>query len=184
MKEEQPVYAGFLRRLAAGAIDWSLVLLFSTGASTATLPWSDGAFAAIVVLGGSALATLAYFTIGWARWGRTLGMRAARLVLRRTADGAAVGGRRAALRALVAVASGASGFLALALVLSDRRESGYSGADLAVAGAALLWAEVSVAGHLWQLVDRRKQSWQDKLFGLVVVRSASTRRGGARPRTA
>jgi uncharacterized RDD family membrane protein YckC len=172
LTEQPPAYAGFLRRLAAGAIDWSLVLVLATAASIAVLPWIGGTPAAILALGGTALATFAYFAIGWARWSQTLGMRAAGILVRQYESGCAVGGRRAALRALVALASGVSAFLALALVVADRPDGGYSGADLAVTGAALLWAEVSVAGHLWQLVDRRKQSWQDKLFGLVVVHTS------------
>jgi uncharacterized RDD family membrane protein YckC len=172
LTEQPQAYAGFLRRLAAGAIDWFLLFLFLTAASFATLPWVGGAAAATAVLGGTALATIAYFAAGWVRRGQTLGMRATGIVVRRREDGEALGSRRAVLRSLVALASGASGFLALALAFGDRPESGYSGVDLAVAGAALLWAEVSVAGHLWQLVDRRKQSWQDKLFGLVVVHAS------------
>jgi uncharacterized RDD family membrane protein YckC len=168
---EASAYAGFRRRLAAGAIDWLLVFVVLSAASVAAVPWA-GAAAAVVVLGGTAVATIAYFAMGWTRGGQTLGMRAAGIFLRRLENGEAVGARRAALRALLALASGASALLSLAVVFGDRPEGGYSGVDLAVAGAAVLWAELSIAGHLWQLVDRRKQSWQDKLFGFVVVRTS------------
>jgi hypothetical protein len=47
-----------------------------TAASAAALPWIGDAVAGITVLGGTAVATVAYFAIGWGRRGQTVGMRA------------------------------------------------------------------------------------------------------------
>jgi uncharacterized RDD family membrane protein YckC len=160
-----------LRRLGAASLDWSLLFLLLTAVSLAALPWEGAALAGATVLGGASLATLAYFAVGWAHRGQTLGMRAAGIVVRRHDESEALSRRGALLRALLALISGASAFLVFAFALGDRPEGGYSKVDLAIAGSALVWAGASVAGHLWQLVDRRKQSWQDKLFGLVVVRA-------------
>jgi uncharacterized RDD family membrane protein YckC len=75
---------------------------------------------------------------------------------------------RALLRALVAVLTFAACWLPLVVAFSDAPEDPtQAGAMIAV---ALAFAALALIGHLWALFDPRRQSLQDRLFGLAVVK--------------
>jgi uncharacterized RDD family membrane protein YckC len=76
---------------------------------------------------------------------------------------------RAFLRALVAVLTFIACWLPLVVAFSDAPESNSRAAAIAaVAGA---FAAFALIGHLWALSDPHRQSLQDRLFGLAVVKA-------------
>jgi hypothetical protein len=177
------IYPRFRRRLAAGAIDWvlcgvvflvtsiavGLVQGLGTLAVEAGGAWTVPGVALVVlsqliVVGAMA----AYFAWFWTT-GSTLGMRALDFELVVDATGQPPGWRRAVPRAVVGCV------LALALVnlyfaWSGRTddeplnayERGLVAVSVAVGGAGL-------AAKGWLLLDGRRRSALDRLFGLVYV---------------
>jgi uncharacterized RDD family membrane protein YckC len=166
--------ASFGRRLAAGALDWTICLALYTvvGLVTAAIAGADGdtTLGLAIFIGFVSAPVVAYFAYFWTRSGATPGMRAVGIRVENE-TGTQPSPRRALLRALAALVSGASVFVILYTALSDRPEGGYSAATLTVFVVALVLAALSLVGHLWLLVDRR-QTWQDRLFRLVVVAEA------------
>jgi uncharacterized RDD family membrane protein YckC len=164
------------RRFAAAAVDWfaSLVLfylLFFASALLLTLAGGDpgdGALpTALLVLPGAA-AVLAYFT--WARTrGVSLGMRAAGVRVVDADTGRQPSGARAFARSVLSLLVGASVFVLLVVAFSDRPDGGYSPATWVVVGVALAVVCAGALGHLWMLLDPRRQSRQDRLLRLAVV---------------
>jgi uncharacterized RDD family membrane protein YckC len=163
--------ATFAARLGAGAIDWAIcaAFYFAGAAIVAAIFGGEGdstwGTAAFVAFGS--VAVVAYCTAFWARSGATPGMRA--LGLQLEGDGRSpVGPLRLLLRAAAALVSGASVLVILVTVFSDSPDGGYSSGALSLLVAAAVVATLSLAGHLWLLIDGR-QTLQDRLFGLVVV---------------
>jgi uncharacterized RDD family membrane protein YckC len=170
--------AGFARRLGAGTLDWALCVLLASvialfvGGGLSVGGEEDTTLGSVVLgLLGSAV-VVAYFAGFWARGGASPGMRALgiRLV---DAEGRPPGAVQALLRAIAALASAASAFVILVTAFSDRPGGGYSTGVLAVFVAALAVAALSLLGHLWLLADKR-QTWHDRLFGLLVVSAEAT----------
>jgi uncharacterized RDD family membrane protein YckC len=148
--------ARFWRRLAAGVLDWTLC-------SAAWLFLLSRAGYLGLILGCGLVIT--YFAVFWSARAATPGMRALRLGLERQPRAG-----RAFARALLACITAISTLAAFSFfIFSDKPNSGYSGADLAVGYAALALTAVAACGHLWALVDHRGQSWQDKLFRLTTL---------------
>jgi hypothetical protein len=74
---------------------------------------------------------------------------------------------RASLRALVAVLTFIASWLPFVVAFSDAPEDpAQAGAMIAV---ALSFAALALVGQVWALRDPRRQSLQDRLFGLAVV---------------
>jgi uncharacterized RDD family membrane protein YckC len=78
---ERSAFAGFSRRLAAGLIDWLLVLaaLWLTAVLRAALGESGGGWSAVLTVTSVVLLPLLYFSLLWTRNGQTYGMRAAEI---------------------------------------------------------------------------------------------------------
>jgi uncharacterized RDD family membrane protein YckC len=166
--------ATFGARLGAGALDWLL-----SGAASylvvivlGTLSGDDGdsTLGVVVLAALASVPIVAYFAFFWARGGATPGMRTVGLRVL-DEEGEPIPARRALLRAVAALASAASAVAILVTAFSDRPDGGYSAGTVAVFGAALAVAVLSLSGHLWLLVDRR-QTWHDRVFRLVVVAEA------------
>jgi len=165
---ERSAFAGFSRRLAAGLIDWLIVLaaLWLTTVIRAVLGEDGGTWSAVLTVASVVLVPLLYFGLLWTRNGQTYGMRAAEIRMISTDTWEAPNPPRALLRALVAVLTFTACWLPLMLAFSD--ESG--SAANAVIAAGLAFAAVALIGHLLALRDPSGQSVQDRLFGLAVVR--------------
>ena len=165
---ERSAFAGFSRRLAAGLIDWLIVLaaLWLTTVIRAVLGEDGGTWSAVLTVASVVLVPLLYFGLLWTRNGQTYGMRAAEIRMISTDTWEAPNPPRALLRALVAVLTFTACWLPLMLAFSD--ESGSAANALIAAGLA--FAAVALIGHLLALRDPSGQSVQDRLFGLAVVR--------------
>jgi uncharacterized RDD family membrane protein YckC len=176
-------YPGIRRRLAAGAIDWVLCwVVFLIASIVAGIVQGIG-FTSLDVGGvgtplGVALIVLsqlivagaiaAYFASYWTT-GSTLGMRALDFELVVDATGGPPAWRRTVPRAVVAC------LLALALLNVYFAWSGRGGdEDLNAYERTLVAASFAVAGlgvaaKAWLLLDGRRRSALDRLFGLVYV---------------
>src|SRR5688572_1031758 len=115
--------ANFGRRIGGGILDWTLsgvaaLFLLSLGLA--------GVVLAVVLV-------VAYFTVAWAVWSRTLGLAAVELTLARRP-----GVPRALARAVLAAASGAAAFVVFTFfVFSDEPTGGNSTGERALAYCAL-----------------------------------------------
>jgi RDD family protein len=171
---ETAEYAPLGRRVQAGALDWGICLvlyllvsipggLLQIGSSVAG-PASD----ALDVLAKAlvVLAPAAYLA-GYLRTGHTLGMRALDLHARVASTGRRPGWARAAGRSLLSVVFGAAVYLTFFGLSGPGQGQTWSHRERAVLVAAYLVAIGMVAGMLWALGDRRRQSIWDKAFGLV-----------------
>jgi uncharacterized RDD family membrane protein YckC len=108
----------FLIDLTFFAIYWWLLL------STPVGPALNGPVLAALLFGGPVL----YLTLGWGRFGTTVGMRVLSLRIVRSGDGGPIGYRAAALRAVAllmllvtCVAAIGFGLITLPIVLDKRR---------------------------------------------------------------
>jgi uncharacterized RDD family membrane protein YckC len=111
---------------------------------------------------------LAYFT--WARArGASLGMRATGVRVVDADTGRRPSGARAFARSFLGLLVGASVFVLLVVAFSDRPEGGYAPATWVVVAVALAVVCAGALGHLWMLLDPRRQSRQDRLLHLAVV---------------
>lgn len=174
-------YAGIGRRLPAFLVDICLgVVAPYTLASFLWAPrrpgeeGSDGVAAGLFFVAFFALAPLAYFFLSYA-WGSTPGMWALGLRLVDLPSGRRPGLGKALVRAALLIV-----FVLVALALASfgfgDRPGGLSAVDLAVVYLLLTAFVLSAGGHLWMVVDARRQSLQDKLLGLAVVGPSNPRR--------
>ena len=176
-------YPSIRRRLGAGAIDWTLcwvVFLIASivggivqGVGVTSLDAGDlGGIpgVALIVLSQLIVAAsiVAYFAFYWAQ-GSTLGMRALDFELVREATGRPPGWRRTVPRAIVAW------LIALAILNVYFASSGrpqddpFNAYERTLIAASVAVAAVGVAAKVWMLVDGRRRSAFDRLFGLVYV---------------
>jgi uncharacterized RDD family membrane protein YckC len=177
------IYPRVRRRLAAGTIDWvlcgvvflvaSIALGLVQGLGTLALDAGGGwtaPGAALVVLSQLIVlgAMAAYFAWFWTT-GSTLGMRALDIELVADSTGEPPSWRRAVPRAVVGC------LLALALVnvyfawsgrTDDEPLNAYERALVAV---SIPVAVAGVAAKGWMVLDERRRSALDRLFGLVYV---------------
>jgi uncharacterized RDD family membrane protein YckC len=168
--------AGFWPRLRAGTLDWlvcgSLVFVLALAVGVVSSDGGDSTIGVVVLAVLASAPIVTYFAYFWARGGATPGMRVVGLRVMGE-DGGMVGVPRALLRAVVALADAAAVLAILVTGFSDRPEGGYSDGAVVVLVLALAFAAVSLLGHLWLLVGRR-QTWHDRLFGLLVVPAEAT----------
>jgi uncharacterized RDD family membrane protein YckC len=170
-RPERLAFAGFSRRLAAGLVDWLIVLaaLWLTAVIRAAIGEGDGgAWSAALTVASVVALPLLYFSLLWTRRGQTYGMRAAEIRMVSTDNWEPPNPPRAVLRAFVAVVTFAACWLPLMLAFSDEAGS----AANAVIAAGLAFAVLALVGHLLALRDASGQSAQDRLFGLAVVGAA------------
>lgn len=164
------------RRFAAAAVDWfaSLVvfyLLFFGSALFLALAGGDpgdGTLPTALLFLPGAAGVLAYFTWTRAR-GTSLGMKAAGIRVVDADTGEQPSSRRAFARSVLSLLVGASVFVLIVVAFSDRPQGGYSPATWVIVGVALAVACAGALGHLWMLLDPRRQSRQDRLLRLAVV---------------
>lgn len=116
---------------------------------------------------------LGYFTYFWAR-GQSLGMMAAGIQIVNPKTGRPPGVVRAAVRAFLFLVFLACAFLLLAIGFSDPPTGGFSTTDLVINYLILSLFLASMVGFFWMIWDRKKQTWQDKLAGVVVIRKTAT----------
>ena len=187
--EEAPfgTYAGFWPRFAGSFIDW--LICFFAPVLISSLPLAIGAGGGSDGPGGGrdadgVLAILVatfviifwiscvvgYFTYFWAR-GQSLGMKALRLQIVNEKTGGPPGVARALARTGLALLFAASAFLLAVLLFSDQPAGGYSSAELGGIIAAAFIFMAGVLGRLWMVLNRKSQTLQDKLSGVVVVRA-------------
>jgi uncharacterized RDD family membrane protein YckC len=168
--------ADFGPRLGAGTLDWvvcgSLSVVVALVAGVISGDGDDSTLGVVVLAVLASAPIVTYFAYFWARGGATPGMRAVGIRVVGEAGGP-VGVTRALLRAVLALADAASVFVILLTGFSDRPDGGYSAGTAAVFVVAVAFAVVSLAGHLWLLVDKRR-TWHDRLVGLVVVPAEAT----------
>ena len=169
-RPERSAFAGFSRRLAAGLVDWLIVLvaLWLTAVFRATIGEGKGGWSAALTVASVVALPLLYFSLLWTRRGQTYGMRATEIRMVATDTWERPNPPRAVLRAFVAVVTFAACWLPLMLAFSDEAGS----ATNAVIAAGLAFAVLALGGHLLALRDANGQSAQDRLFGLAVVRAA------------
>jgi RDD family len=174
-------YPSLRRRLAAGAVDWVLcwviVLLASIvggivqGVGVTTIDAGGPGIVlgvALVVLSQLLLAApiVAYFAVYWSL-GSTLGMRALDIELVEDRTGVPPTWKRTVPRAVIAF------LIALAVLnvyfayAGGVEELGAFERVLVTASVGV--AAVGVAAKAWLLVDPRRRSAFDRLFGLVYV---------------
>jgi uncharacterized RDD family membrane protein YckC len=168
------------RRLAAGAIDWVLcwvIFLLASivggvvqGVGSASLDSGDlGGVLGVVLIALSQLVIaapiVAYFAVYWSR-GSTLGMRAVDVELVQGGTGLPPTWRRTVPRGCIA-------FLVALAVLNVY--FGYTGRDdlsdfeRVLVAVSVVVATLGLAAKAWFLVDPRRQSLLDRLFGFLYV---------------
>jgi uncharacterized RDD family membrane protein YckC len=176
------MYPSVRRRVAAGAIDFVLcavVFLLASivggivqGLGTTSLEAGDlGGVLGVVLIVLSQLVVAApivgYLAYYWAQ-GSTLGMRAVDIELVRDETGRAPGWRRTVPRACVAFLVGLAVVNAYFLAI-DRPAGGYGAGERVLIAGSLAVAAAGLAAKAWMLVDGRRRSALDRLFGLVYV---------------
>lgn len=114
---------------------------------------------------GLALAAAAEMIAAW----QTVGMGSNNIQMVDTRTWEPPSWIRAFLRALVAVLTFIACWLLLVVAFSDAPESNSRAA--AIAAVAIAFAALALIGHLWALSDPHRQSLQDRLFGLAVVKT-------------
>lgn len=177
-RAEQARYAGLHRRAAAGAIDWALCyvayLLVSipAGMVQAVARLIGGVAGNVLVAGAIAvpLAVVpAYFAWLWTS-GQTFGMRALELHLVVARSGEAPSLWRTVPRSAVALVLGVAVYLVLFAAITERPvDDPYSSGERTLIAAALAVAAAGALAKLWSLVDRRRQSLLDRVFGVLVL---------------
>ena len=171
------------RRAAAATVDWvlayviflvaSIVAGFFQTIGLTSLSGGDlrsevpGTILLVLSQVLTAAPVVAYFALYWAT-GSTLGMRALDIELVEADTGRPPSRRRTVVRALVAFA------LAIAvnnvyLVVASEPLDGYSTFQRWIIGASLAVTAVLFAAKAWILLDERRQSLVDRLFGLLYV---------------
>ncbi len=167
-------YAGFWRRIAARSIDWiicswvpflpALALLSNTGGGDSE-PTSPIPFLLLLFL--LVACVVGYFTYFWVR-GRSLGMKAAGIQIINPKSGRPPGVGRAFVRACLALIFAASAVV-LVLGLGEPPAGGFSSTGFVLLYCMAAVFVAGVLGHLWMIRDPRKQTWQDKVTGVVIV---------------
>jgi uncharacterized RDD family membrane protein YckC len=169
--EALPGAAGFWRRFSGFIVDWLLafalpslassLLLLATGYSSRTRI-VDGSW--ILLLGLIVVGYFAYFTVR----GPSPGMRLAGIKILSARSGETPLVIQAVIRGLLMLCLIGSWFVVV--LLGSGRSGGLSNAESLALNAGYVLFLVSAFGHLWISWDRKGQTVQDKLAGIVVVR--------------
>jgi uncharacterized RDD family membrane protein YckC len=161
---ERSAFASFSSRLSAGLIDWLIVFAALWVAALIQAVLGLDSPVSVVLSLGMLLVPVLYFGLFWSRSGQTVGMRTTNIQVVDTRTWEPPSWIRASLRGFVALLT----FIALGLPVVAAFGDGP--ADPALIGAvALSLVALALIGHLWALRDPRRQSLQDRLFGLAVV---------------
>lgn len=176
-------YPGIRRRLAAGGIDWVLCwVVFLIASIVGGIVQGVGATSldaggagtplgvTLIVLSQLIVAASisAYFAYYWAQ-GSTLGMRALDFELVVDATGQPPGWRRTVPRAVIAFLV-ALAILNVYFAFSGRPDDdGLHSFERTLVAVSIAVAAIGVAAKAWLLLDPRRRSVFDHLFGLVFV---------------
>jgi uncharacterized RDD family membrane protein YckC len=175
-------YPGLKRRAAAALIDWLLAFVVFLIASIVA-----GIFEAIGftsysagdlrgVPGGvllvfsqllAAVPVIAYFTLYWAT-GSTLGMRALDVEVVEPDTGRPPSRRRALARGCLAFVL-ATALNNVYLVVASEPLNGYTSFQRDLIAVSFVLVGLTVAAKAWMLIDERRQTLLDKLFGLLYL---------------
>jgi hypothetical protein len=168
-------YAVFWRRVAGGAVDWTLAfVLFLLGSIVGGVVQAVPS-EALVWVGNAVglLPPLAYFAY-YLHTGATLGMRAADIHVVVAASGRPPGWVRSTLRAAVALALATASYVVYARNFAEQEPlEGYSYAEELTISVSTGLVAAAVVAKLWAVVDRRRQTLIDKPFDLVVVENVA-----------
>ncbi len=175
-REPMPDAAGFWRRLIGFVIDWILCFVLPSVVSSLLLlgmGYSDRSVA-IDVLWMVFLAVLivGYFTF-FAMRGASPGMRLAGIKLVEVRTGQAPDLSRSLIRGLLLLVLIGSWFI-LILLGWGGGSSNMSNMEALLLNVDYVVFLVSFFGHLWIAWDRKRQTLQDKLAGVIVVRRTAT----------
>jgi uncharacterized RDD family membrane protein YckC len=172
-------YPRLRRRVGAGALDWVLCWVIFLVASIVggilqtvanallegdCLVWALGAVLLVVSQLVVAGPLVAYFAYYWTQ-GSTLGMRALDIELVLDDTGAPPSWWRTVPRSILAVLI-ALAVLNVYFAWSDDTLTGF---ERGLAGGSLVVASLGLAAKAWMLVDERRRSALDHLFGLVYL---------------
>jgi uncharacterized RDD family membrane protein YckC len=172
-------YPRLRRRVGAGALDWVLCWVIFLVASIVggilqtvanallegdDLVWALGAVLLVVSQLVVAGPLVAYFAYYWTQ-GSTLGMRALDIELVLDDTGAPPSWWRTVPRSVLAVLI-ALAVLNVYFAWSDDTLTGF---ERGLAGGSLVVASLGLAAKAWMLVDERRRSALDHLFGLVYL---------------
>jgi uncharacterized RDD family membrane protein YckC len=175
-------YPRIRRRAAAAALDWALAYVIFLIASIfaglfQALGWSAWTAGDLRGVPGGALLVfsqllvaapvVAYFAVYW-RTGSTLGMRALDIELVEAEQGRPPTLLRSLLRACLAFVFAVAANNVYTVLASDPLD-GYSTFQQTLVIVSFAVAGICVAGKALALVDERRQSLWDKLFGLAYV---------------
>jgi uncharacterized RDD family membrane protein YckC len=163
-------YAGFWRRVAASAIDWTIFVIASSpfGILLGRLPPVAEPWQVLMWVPIALTAAIGYLTYFLLR-GQSLGMRTVGIRIIDEATGAAPTSTRALVKSLFAVVFYAS-VLTFALSLpQDPDNPGYSAAHIALILSSLALAVGGLLLRLWMIWDEKKQTLVDKLVGVVFL---------------
>lgn len=175
-------YPSFRRRLGAGAVDWAIASVLFLVASIV-----GGVFEAVGVVSsgagdlrgipGSAFLIVSqaivaapvvgYFAAYWTT-GSTLGMRALDIELVRAATGRSPRWPLTVARACLAFVI-AFAVNTVYLVLASDPLDGYTSLERTLITGSVVVVSAAAPAKLWMLVDERRQSLLDRLFGIVYV---------------
>ncbi|HUZ02565.1 MAG TPA: RDD family protein [Thermomicrobiaceae bacterium] len=171
-------YASFVQRFGAGVIDWMIcgfVPFILTGVASSYVWNTDqhGGFASTNLLGGLWLAAVAlcivtYFTVLVAR-GATFGMWILGMRVLNPRIGRPPGVGRALIRALLALAFGFAFYVMVNSAFSDPAAGAHPTLNRAIGFGALAVFAAGFWARIWMLFDRRSQTAQDHLAGVVVL---------------
>lgn len=173
-------YGGFWQRFAASFIDWVLcfwIPLYAIGfAMRATIlsnrNFDDGLVWLTALLPLLGLVILAYFTYFLGR-GRSPGMMVTGLRVVNVSNGEPPGLRRGLVKAFLNIVLVAGGFWLWTSMWTfgdPVARAASTLVDLVVyITSGVLVAVLGILGRLWMIWDARKQTWQDRLAGVVVV---------------
>jgi uncharacterized RDD family membrane protein YckC len=172
-------YPRLRRRVGAGALDWVLCWVIFLVASIVggilqtvanallegdDLVWALGVVLLVVSQLVVAGPLVAYFAYYWTQ-GSTLGMRALDIELVLDDTGAPPSWWRTVPRSILAVLI-ALAVLNVYFAWSDDTLTGF---ERGLAGGSLVVASLGLAAKAWMLVDERRRSTLDHLFGLVYL---------------
>ncbi len=175
-REPMPDAAGFWRRLIGFVVDWTLCFVLPSVASSLVLlgvgySTRSSAIDALWMLFLAAI-ILSYFTFFSMR-GTSPGMRLAGIKLVEVRTGKAPGFGRSLIRGgLLLVLIGS--WLLLVLIGWGGGSSNMSNAVALLLNVDYVIFLVSFFGHLWIAWDRKRQTLQDKIAGVIVVRRTAT----------
>jgi uncharacterized RDD family membrane protein YckC len=162
-------YPGPLRRLGAGAIDWTICFVVFLIASIVAGVFQVFPSTAVKLLAQlmAVAPVVAYFAFYW-RTGSTLGMRALDIELVQPDTGRPPSLARAVPRACLAFLLAAAANNAYTVFASEPLRD-YSRFEEIVITISFVTAGTGLLAKAWLLVDERRQSLLDRLFGLLYL---------------